>query len=83
MAVGEPTLGSEHISLSKRAEQAIPPRTIEEKLLSNRSPISFGAPDLVFCDSITISIVRSRRKVLYRLIGAQCLEHIAATLSQH
>jgi GntR family transcriptional regulator len=57
--------------------------TFKEELLTNGIPISLEAPDLVFCDSITISIVRSRRKVPYRLISAQCLEHIAATLSQN
>jgi len=62
-----PELGNRHI--------------LKEELVAQDTPISLDAADLVFCDSITISIVRSRRKVHYRLIAADCLEHIAASLN--
>ena len=56
--------------------------TFKEILVAKDTPIRLGAADLVFCDSITVANVRSRRKVHYRLIAADCLEHIAASLSQ-
>ncbi len=55
--------------------------TLKELLVPQETPINLNAADLVFCDSITRSIVRSRRKVHYRLIAADCLEHIAASLA--
>ena len=62
-----PELGNKHI--------------LKELLVAQKTPIKLDAADLVFCDSITHSIVRSRRKVHYRLIAADCLEHIAASLA--
>lgn len=62
-----PALGNTHV--------------LKEVLVAQGTPISLDAADLVFCDSITRSIVRSRRKVHYRLIAADCLEHIASSLS--
>jgi hypothetical protein len=56
---------------------------LQRVVVTQDIPISLGAADLVFCDSITVSIVCSRSKVHYRLIAADCLEHIAASLSQH
>lgn len=56
--------------------------TLKEVLVAKETPIKLDAADLVFCDSITCSIVRSRGKVHYRLIAADCLEHIAASLSR-
>lgn len=55
--------------------------TLKEILVVQQTPVSLDAADLIFCDSITHSIVRSRRKVHYRLIAADCLEHIAASLN--
>ena len=45
--------------------------------------INLEPVDLVFCDTITISMVRSRRKVHYRLIASDCLGHLAASLGQY
>jgi GntR family transcriptional regulator len=78
--------GSE--SLLKTARSILAPElgnrhTLNEVLVAQDIPISVAAADLVFCDSITISIVRSRRKVHYQLIAADCLEHIAASLSAY
>jgi hypothetical protein len=75
-------------SLLKTARSFLAPEvgkrhTFKESLVTQDIPISLGAADLVFCDSITVSIVCSRSKVHYRLIAADCLEHIAASLSQH
>lgn len=55
--------------------------TLKEVLLVQDVPINLDIFDLVFCDTITVSMVRSRRKVHYRLIANDCLEHLAASLS--
>lgn len=73
-------------SLLKTARSLLAPElgnrhALNEVLVAQDIPISAGAADLVFCDSITVSIVRSRRKVHYQLIAADCLEHIATSLS--
>lgn len=75
-------------SLLKTARSFLAPElgdrhTLKEKLVAQDIPISLGAADLAFCDSITISLVRSRHKAHYRLIATDCLEYIAATLSQY
>jgi hypothetical protein len=75
-------------SLLKTARSLLAPElgnrhSLKEELAASDIPISLGAVDLVFCDSITISTVRSHRKVHYELIAADCLEHIAASLSQY
>jgi hypothetical protein len=56
---------------------------LNEVLVVQGVPINLGTADLVFCDTVTISMVRSRQKVHYRLIANDCLEHIAASLSQY
>ncbi len=73
-------------SLLKTARSLFAPElgtrhTLNEILVVQDSPISVGAADLVFCDSITVSMVRSRRKVQYHLIANECIEHIAAALT--
>ena len=45
--------------------------------------IRLGSADLVFCDTVTYSRVHFRRKILYRLIAPECLELVAASLSQN
>jgi DNA-binding transcriptional regulator YhcF (GntR family) len=50
--------------------------TLNEVLVKKDEPVDIGTVDLVFCDTITISMVRSRRKVHYRLIATACLEHL-------
>ncbi len=81
------TLVSVSQSLLRTARSLLAPavgrkHTLNEILVDRSVPIRLGTSDLVFCDSITVAAVRSRRKVHYRLITADCLEHIAASLSQ-
>ena len=54
--------------------------TLNEVLVTKNEKVNFGTADLVFCDTITISKVRSRHKVHYRLIANACLEHLASSL---
>jgi hypothetical protein len=56
--------------------------TLNVHLVVPGAPIDPGAADLVICDTITMSKVRSRRKVHYRLVATDCLEHIATSLTQ-
>jgi GntR family transcriptional regulator len=56
--------------------------TLNKVLVTHNEPINLGSADLVFCDSITESLVRSRRKIHYRLIAADCIQHLAASLSR-
>jgi GntR family transcriptional regulator len=57
--------------------------SFKEVLVVQDAPISLGPADLVFCDTITMHMVRSRRKVHYRLVASDCLEHIGASLIQY
>ena len=73
-------------SLLKTARSLLAPavgrrHTLNEVLVVQGVPISLGTADLVFCDTITTGMVRSRRKVHYRLIATDCLDHLAASLS--
>jgi hypothetical protein len=36
--------------------------------------------DLIFCDAVTMPLVRGRRKIQYRVISEKCLEDIAVSL---
>lgn len=54
--------------------------TFNEVLVMKDASVNLGTVDLVFCDTITVSMVRSRRKVHYRLIAPSCLEHLAHLL---
>jgi len=63
-----PAIGKEH--------------TLNEHLVVPGAPINPGAADLVICDTIAMSMVRSRHKVHYRLVATDCLEHIATSLTQ-
>jgi GntR family transcriptional regulator len=56
--------------------------TLNMHLVVPGAPIDPGAADLVICDTVTMSKVRSRRKVHYRLVATDCLEHIATSLTQ-
>ncbi len=53
--------------------------TLNEILVMKDAPVTLGTVDLVFCDTITVSMVRSRRKVHYGLIATACLEHLASS----
>jgi GntR family transcriptional regulator len=55
--------------------------TFNEVLVTPNVPTNLGSADLVFCDTITVSVVRSRHKIHYRLIAADCIEHLAASLN--
>ena len=57
--------------------------TFHEVLANADAPIPLGSADLVFCDTVTYGSVQSHRKILYRLIDVDCLEHVAASLSQN
>ena len=75
-------------SLLKTARSLLAPavgrrHTLNEVLVVQGVPIRLGTADLVFCDTITIGMVRSRRKVHYRLIATDCLDHLAASLSRY
>jgi len=56
---------------------------LNEVLMVEDAPLNLAAADVVICDAITTSMVRSRRKVTYQLIAPDCLEHLAASLSQN
>jgi DNA-binding transcriptional regulator YhcF (GntR family) len=53
--------------------------TLNEILVTRDAPVNLDTLDLVFCDTVTVSTVRSRRKVHYRLIATACLEHLASS----
>ncbi len=36
--------------------------------------------DVIFCDAVTMPLVRGRRKIQYRVISEKCLEDIAVSL---
>ena len=56
--------------------------TFSEVLADPDAAIRLGSADLVFCDTVTYARVHFRRKILYRLIAPECLELVAASLSQ-
>ncbi|MGA9673270.1 MAG: GntR family transcriptional regulator [Terracidiphilus sp.] len=57
--------------------------TLSEVLTDPDTAIRLGSADLVFCDTVTYARVHFRRKILYKLIGADCLETLAASLSHN
>jgi DNA-binding transcriptional regulator YhcF (GntR family) len=54
---------------------------LNEILVSGQDRPNSGDGDLVFCDTVTMSMVRTPRKVHYQLIAKDCLCDLAATLS--
>ena len=56
--------------------------TLNEILVMKDAPVKLDIFDLVFCDTVTVSMIRSRRKVHYRLIATACLEHLASSHSR-
>lgn len=54
--------------------------TLREILVRQEGPLDLQGVDLAFCDSITMAFAEGRGKLLYRLVSASCLEHLAATL---
>jgi GntR family transcriptional regulator len=78
--------GSESLLRTARAllAPAIGTRhTFSEVLADPVTPVRLGSADLVFCDTVTHVRVRFRRKILFRLIDANCLNNLAASLSQN
>jgi DNA-binding transcriptional regulator YhcF (GntR family) len=53
---------------------------MEMFLLSPERRIALERMDLIFCDAVTMPLVRGRRKIQYRLISEKCLEDIAVSL---
>ena len=56
--------------------------TLNEILVIKDAHVNLDTFDLVFCDTVTVSMIRSRRKVHYRLIATACLEHLASSHSR-
>jgi hypothetical protein len=57
--------------------------TFFEVLDDEKAGIRLGSVDVVFCDTVTFAKINCRSKILYRLIDPECLEDIAASLSQN
>jgi hypothetical protein len=58
-----PSIGREHI--------------YQDLLLSTDQVVDMRAADLVFCDSITLSLVPCNRKVHYQLVSADCMKELS------
>jgi len=54
--------------------------TFQPCLLTKRSHVELREMDLVFCDSIAMSIVNGRKTIQYNLVSAECFEHLASIL---
>jgi GntR family transcriptional regulator len=61
-----PSIGREH--------------TYQDLLLSTDQVVDIRGADLVFCDSITVSLVSCNRKVHYQLVSADCLKELSMLL---
>jgi GntR family transcriptional regulator len=62
-----PSIGREH--------------TYQDLLLLTDQAVDMRGADLVFCDSITLSLVSCNRKVHYQLVSADCLKELSMLLS--
>lgn len=54
--------------------------TYQEVLMGAEKEIDLRGADLVFCDSIAMQSVVSKRKVVYRLISAACMQELETIL---
>ncbi len=73
-------------SLLKTARSLLAPsigreHTYQDLLLSTDKVVDMHGVDLVFCDSITLSLVSCNRKVHHQLISADCLKELSILLS--
>lgn len=73
-------------SLLKTARSLLAPsigreHTYQDLLLSTDQVVDMRGVDLVFCDSITLSLVSCNRKVRYQLVSADCLKELSMLLS--
>jgi DNA-binding transcriptional regulator YhcF (GntR family) len=50
-----------------------------EVLVRSKRSVDLRGVDVVFCDTLTLGMVNSRKKVHYRLLTAKCMREIAAT----
>jgi DNA-binding transcriptional regulator YhcF (GntR family) len=53
---------------------------METFLLSSDRRRALDGIDVAFCDSVTMPLIRCRRKIEYRIISERCLEDIAVSL---
>jgi GntR family transcriptional regulator len=72
-------------SLLKTARSLLAPaigrrHTFRESLLPQRGRIDLRGIDVVFCDSLAMSVVRCRHKIHYHLVAASCLEYLATAV---
>jgi GntR family transcriptional regulator len=73
-------------SLLKTARSLLAPsigreHSYQEILLLADQEVDTRGADLVFCDSIALSLVSSKRKVHYQLISADCMHELSTVLS--
>ena len=73
-------------SLLKTARSLLAPaiggeHTYQEILVSADVDLELSAADLVFCDSIALSLVKCNRKVQYQLVSADCMKELSTLLS--
>ena len=73
-------------SMLKTARSLLAPaigreHTYQEILVSADGDLEMSAADLVFCDSIALSMVTSNRKVHYQLVSADCLRELSMLLT--
>jgi GntR family transcriptional regulator len=54
--------------------------TFQEFLLQQDERSEVSGVDVAFCDSVAMTTVKCRRKIRYRLVDSNCLEHLAAVL---
>jgi DNA-binding transcriptional regulator YhcF (GntR family) len=72
-------------TLLKTARSVLAPavgrhHSFREVLVGARERPDLRGADVVFCDSLTISMVRCKRKLHYQLISQECMAEIAAIL---
>ena len=73
-------------SLLKTARSLLAPsigreHTYQDLRLSNDEEVDMRGVDLVFCDSIALSLVSCKRKEHYQLVSADCLKELSMLLS--
>ena len=73
-------------SLLKTARSLVAPlvgreHTYQDRLLATDEQVDMRGADLVFCDSISLSLVSSNRKVHYQLLSADCLNELSMQLA--
>ena len=54
--------------------------SLKEVLVRPRGRVDLSGADITFCDSVTMRLVRCRRKINYRLIGQNCLNDLATSI---